>query len=198
MPETNKLFSSLEEYWWFLQKHRRQNAELLSLEPVSVPYRKSFNPMKIPSILPFISLMEKTLDGKMVLRLRGTELEQILPKVNPDHDMKTLIQDEKWSGFIKLHDCVTTHPCSLHLHNRIKLASGVEFMAERISFPMADKTGQVRFIINVGIPERNYTSTPLQNAKVASIQIRKAYYEDIGYGIPDVEVDLPADDIVVL
>lgn len=196
MPETKKLFSSLEDYWWYLQKHRRQYAEKQGLQPALVPLRKSFDPMQIPSVLPFVSLLERMEDGKTVVRLRGTELEQLLPKAGPNDDVESLVSSEQWLSFVKLHDAVLTQPCALYLDNRITLHSGLTFNAQRISLPLADRTGQVRFVINVGIPERHYASSPLQNMQVASIKILSIAYRDIGYGVPDIKVAVPECDII--
>ncbi len=180
-----QIFVTLEEYWWQLHRSRTETAINQAIAPAAVPYRKNFDPMKIPSVLPFISLMEYLGPKELRLRVVGTELDRMLPVAKTGENLYEFYPGNHWGSFSGLHENIVGVPCGLNYVRMITLNTGEHFEVSRISYPFADLNGEVRFIINAMHSSSDRKTAYDSYVRIAEEEVLSMDYIDIGYGVPD-------------
>lgn len=179
-----QIFATLEDYWWQLHHSRTETAINQAVAPAAVPYRKNFDPMQIPSVLPFISLMEYLGPKDLRLRVVGTELDRVMPIAKTGENLYEFYPGNHWGAFSSLHGNIVGIPCGLNYVRMITLNTGEHFEVSRISFPFADMNGDVRFIINAMHSGNDRRASYDSYVRIAEEEVLSLDYIDIGYGVP--------------
>ncbi|MFC3051632.1 PAS domain-containing protein [Kordiimonas pumila] len=183
MQGLNPIFTVLEAYWWQLQERREKDAERLGVKPALVPLRKSFEPFKIPEVLPHITLLELDENNVMHSRLVGSGLENVVP-VLPKRLSLAISPVDVWHGFVKPHKTLFETPCGLRFENHTVLSNRQSFIMNRFSLPFADLDGRIKYVISASMPDEKFITRPSMTTEVVHLTVKTLFYVDLGYGVP--------------
>jgi hypothetical protein len=151
--------------------------------PDIVPARSSFDPCDIPSILPFISLIERTERDEWRVRLAGTELERRWGR-----ELSGLIYAEVLSSqAVKVTHCefdaICRKPCGSWSLRHLELRSGRRLQTETLRLPLRDRDGGINLIISCnGELSPDLMRETDQPREIVTVFEQEFF--DIGAGVP--------------
>ncbi|MFC3051634.1 PAS domain-containing protein [Kordiimonas pumila] len=187
MTISKQMFADFERHWWQLQDANLQKAESTDgLKPL-VPIRSSFNPMRIPALLPYISLLERKGPYNIEARLSGTAVDKDLPAGVIKDNMFDYLEPHMLEFCENIYQAICSRPCGVYYERTVHLNTGDSFKLCRNCLPLADKDGTIKFMIGVAYAETDSLKPFPPNIAYTRMGISYYEYIDLGYGVPDME-----------
>ncbi len=150
-----------------------------------IPPRSKLDPSAIKKLLPHIMLFELSSPTELRVRLVGTA---IVDRCREDASRQTLaIPEDAEDQTIFQRNIVTvlSQPCGYRLITNEKYANGRSAYVEDVGFPLADRSGEFKFIVTLS---RAYTKSYSHLFDMNNV-IEQDYIEhqfiDIGAGLPN-------------
>jgi hypothetical protein len=116
--------------------------------PDIVPARSSFDPCDIPSVLPFISLIERTTRDEWRVRLAGTELERRWGRELSGLTYAEVLSSQAVKVTHCEFDAICRQPCGSWSLRHLELRSGRRLQTETLRLPLRDKNGEISLIVS--------------------------------------------------
>jgi hypothetical protein len=151
--------------------------------PEIVPTRADFDPSEIASILPVISLIERSPSGEWRVRLAGTEIERRWGKNLGGLSYAEVLSPQA----VEVTHCefaaICGQPCGSWSLRRLDLRSGRRLQTETLRLPLRSRSGGVDLIVSchgeLGLELRSGSDHPR-----AIVTVFEQEFFDIGSGIP--------------
>lgn len=152
--------------------------------PDIVPSRASFDPCAIPSILPVISLIERTGSDEWRVRLAGTEIERRWGRELSGLTYAEMLSSQAVEVTHCEFDAICRQPCGSWSLRHLELRSGRKLQTETLRLPLRDKHGDVTLIVSCnGELGADLLCEPDQPREIVTVFEQEFF--DLGAGIPD-------------
>lgn len=177
MPGGKHYFDALIDYWKSLPRGDGL-----------VPAKKSFSPMQVYKMLPYLYFNEWLEDYNLRVRLMGEKLEERARGNMPNRNVFESLRREDWEAFNTFNRAFCTQPCAGYMHRLITIRAGLVMDVETIGLPLLSPEGKPTFV--VGLAELNQNSSLSLKAQRANTSINEIVafdYIDVGYGVPVIE-----------
>lgn len=155
------------------------------------PYKSSFKPADLFSLMPFLFLLEREENGYLAPRLVGSELEERLPYSPQGASVFELMMQESWDFYDQFMESCAEQLCAGQLKRSFTAPDGLVRTIESLQLPLADATGRARFMLGVMVVRASGSleNKPPMNRKfkLASRperEILKFDFVDVGSGVP--------------
>lgn len=167
-PASRKLWTA----WWQLPR------------PDTVPSRADFDPCAIPSILPVISLIERTGVDEWRVRIAGTEIERRWGRELSGLTYAEMLSSQAVEVTHCEFDAICRQPCGSWSLRHLELRSGRRLQTETLRLPLRDKNGNVTLIVSCnGELNPDLMRAPDQPREIITVFDQQFF--DLGAGIPD-------------
>ena len=151
--------------------------------PDIVPARSSFDPCAIPSVLPFISLIERTSPDEWRVRLAGTEIERRWGRELSGLTYAEMLSSQAVDVMHCEFEAICKQPCGSWSLRHLELRSGRRLQTETLRLPLRDKDGAVNLIVSCnGELSREQMRDADQPRQI--ITVFEQQFFDVGAGIP--------------
>jgi len=165
----------------------------------NAPFKNAFSPIKIPSLVPSLFLLEREDSGFLDVRLVGSELEEkgfLSPRGS--NVFETMMK-ASWEFYDRFMERCGSQVCAGHLSRRIIASDGLIHRIESLQLPLADADGAPRFVIGVMLVSAsgNREGAPLTGQRYRRlgkpVEGSLTYeFIDLGHGIPSRDAADPA------
>ena len=159
----------------------------LPRDPGKAPLKTTFSPVNVSSLMPFLFLIERVKKGDLVVRLLGSELEQTLGCAGGDHRVFDAMMRKDWAFYDRFVQNCSDYICAGRLLRSVRMSDGLIKDVESLHVPLADKYGDVRFMLGVMTARTNRDASSRKCLKATKSTILNYQYVDIGCGLPPVE-----------
>ena len=113
-----------------------------------IPQRDDLDPAEIPSLLPFVFIVEKLPEGgRYRFRLSGTAIREIMGWENTGRHLDELLEGEDLRYVTAMFDQVLSQRVCLRSVEGLTYADQTRMRVEILRMPFADKTGACRFLV---------------------------------------------------
>lgn len=151
--------------------------------PQIVPSRASFDPCAIPSILPVISLIERSASDEWRVRLAGTEIERRWGRQLSGLTYAEVLSAQAAEVTHCEFNAICGQPCGSWSLRHLELRSGRQLQTETLRLPLRDKNGEVNLIVSCnGELSLDPLNGPDQPREI--ITVVEQQFFDLGAGIP--------------
>lgn len=147
-----------------------------------VPYRRDFDPMAIPRLLPWVSITERPGPGQWRMRLIGTGIRQRAGREQTGGNFLDLVEPERRDLEDRRLALVLTHPCGSTTVRRARRASGLVRLDRTLALPLRDNQGEVRLLVATTEYLESADATP--DGQQSGIHVLERRYLDLGAGVP--------------
>lgn len=150
-----------------------------------LPLKSAISPARILDLLPNVFIIQRTPDGRVLVRLYGTELVDIFGTDMTGKDAIEFYDSEAGRFLTGYFDNVFGIPCGGILVRRAVTEFGREIVIQSMSLPCANEAGEPEFAF--GFTEVQGTrairlDAPKDPLKV--IKLARLKYLDVGFGTP--------------
>jgi hypothetical protein len=159
---SSELVKSLYGYWQTLAK-----------QASGLPARDAFDPIAIPTLLPFIVLYERLTTDEFQVRLQGTGFSE---RGISDVTGNILSPDETDPGSLLLNNAlrrVIDAPCGLKIVGVERNEQGKNALVEGLGLPLCDNAGTVRFVVAIVAPLKTIDYSPAQPTLSGLTEVRE-------------------------
>lgn len=160
------------------------------------PYKSSFKPADLFSLMPFLFLLEREENGYLAARIVGSELEERLPYSPQGTNVFEAMMQESWGFYDRFMESCGEQLCAGRLKRCIAAPDGLVRTIESLQLPLADSSGRPRFILGVMVVSATdrWENKPPVNKKYNLMggpkeTILKYDFVDVGCGVPEFAVD---------
>lgn len=163
IPFTSAQAKALSKYWGELA--RKANG---------IPSRNSFDPIAIPTLLPYIMLWEQIDTDHYQIKLQGTDFDN---RGVTDMTGTILRPNDQASASNVLYEAVERvikTPCGLHIIGIERNSQGRNALIEGLGLPLTDETGTVRFLVAIVVALETIDYSDQQSEKESLIEVRQA------------------------
>jgi hypothetical protein len=151
--------------------------------PQIVPSRASFDPCAISSILPVISLIERTASDEWRVRLAGTEIERRWGRNLSGLTYAEMLSTQAAEVTHCEFDAICGQPCGSWSLRHLELRSGRRLQTETLRLPLRDRNGDIKLIVSCnGELSLDPLNGPDQPREI--ITVVEQQFFDLGAGIP--------------
>jgi hypothetical protein len=151
----------------------------------SVPDRRDFDPMEIPPVLPFITLLERVTDNEWRFRIVGTEVERRWRGNYTGHNYLTLdiVSEQVADMMLREFTAITQWPCGSWSRRNVEFRSRRCAVIETLRLPLRTNDGNTGQIISCSeeFGDRAGLATDGPRGIVEIIEQR---FVDLGAGAP--------------
>lgn len=188
MHVSKQMFADFEAYW----RHLQDTTVVPKGRCTGIPTRKTFNPMRVPKLLPYLFMIEHKSDDTLCARLTGTAIDEVFGLMAPNQNILTLYSEAEQPFVKRVYHNIAKYPCGAVVRRHIILSSDMGFDLVAKSFPLAANNGRIRYSVGMLSADTAHLGTLPQAWKVKGSTLIDFYYLDLGFGIPeDVLPDTP-------
>ncbi len=137
-------FDQFTAYWKLLQADAEG----------PLPTRSQFNPGKIPTLLPYVYLLEHKSRGEMMVRVMGTALDEISAVPITGLNYFDICPPEDVSLYMEINDHLHALPCASLVVRDITFENGKNYTLSSLGFPMTNEEGVLTYSIGLMLPSR--------------------------------------------
>ena len=112
-----------------------------------IPLKKSFNPMALPQLLPYILLGEMPKFGSVIVQVSGEKLNDVFSSPLTGLDLFDIMSEKEKEFVINLHKTMLGHPCGVHTTRQLKKETGLVISLSTYSFPLISDNGKERYFL---------------------------------------------------
>jgi len=159
----------------------------LPRDPGQAPQKTTFSPVNVSSLMPFLFLIERMEKGDLVVRLLGSELEQTLGCVGGNYRIFDAMMRKDWAFYDRFVQNCSDYICAGRLLRLVRMKDGLTKDVESLHVPLADRDGNVRFMLGVMTVRANRDASSSERFRSPKSTILNYQYVDIGCGVPPVE-----------
>lgn len=150
-----------------------------------IPRRSQFNPVNIPTLLPYVYILEHRSPEEMLVRLIGTSLDEISGNSITGLNYLDVCPPQDAPIYAEITKNVFALPCASLVVRDVLFESGKSYTLSSLGFPVENTDGRPKITIGLMLPSRQFKSDDSNNGGVASSVLRSLSYIDIGYGVPE-------------
>lgn len=150
-----------------------------------LPARSQFEPGKIPTLLPYVYLLEHKSREEMIVRVMGTALDEISAAPITGLNYFDICPPEDVALYIEINDNLHALPCASLLVRDITFENGKCYALSSLGYPMTNEEGELTYSIGLMLPNRQFEFDEMDNGGVAHSVLRELTYIDIGFGLPE-------------
>jgi len=177
MPKGKKYFEDLVSYWKAMPKLGEK-----------LPQKTAFSPMQVYQMLPNLFFGERVEKYNIRLRLMGEAVEAATRDMLPNRNIFDMLPEAAWDHAEHYYDKLFGHPCAGHVTRSMILESGLVYDLETISLPLADASGEARYVVGLANFLQNRDNSVLAHrGALGDNPVSLMEYWDLGYGTPPFE-----------
>lgn len=137
-PTADSRLHELHAYWTAIRGGRR------------FPARSDFDPIDIPSLLPFVSLVEVR-DGtpRFVYRVVGTKLVELLRRDVTGQAVGTGVKADELASVLSRYQRVADEGNAIYHRDRLQEETNDYTDIDRLMLPMGDRDDRVELILSI-------------------------------------------------
>ncbi len=106
-----------------------------------IPLKRAFNPMTLPSLLPFYLLAKAKDRHNLIIQVAGEKLNDLYDTSLMGKYIFDILSPSEKDFVIKMHDLMLDHPCGVHTIRKAKKQSGIPMTISTYSFPLISADG---------------------------------------------------------
>lgn len=150
-----------------------------------VPKRSSLNPAAIPTLLPYLFLLERTSRTSLEVRIMGTALDGFETKLVRGSNFFNVYQPYQRDFYYQLIADMCEHPCGSMMSRTVRFSDGSEMTVGSITLPMTAADGDVRYLTGVAeAPTSGQLHDTAAGKRRIGSDVTNFHYFDIGNGVP--------------
>lgn len=161
----------------------------------NVPAKACFSPTLAPALVPNLFVAEHMARYKLEVRLLGTDIEARPSFRVSGENLFDRLHEDEWDHFEAFLQAYRQHPCAARVKRRVTGDGGRIYDLHTLGAPLADASGEVRYILGVGYIEANTAESmeasekrknsarPYREERIPPT-IREAAFVDLGFGLP--------------
>lgn len=153
-------------------------------EPGQAPQKTTFSPVSVSSLMPYLFLIERKKKGGLVVRLLGSELEELMGCSDGGRRVFDVLMHRDWGFYERFMQGCGDHLCAGRLQRSVQLEDGLRRNVDSLHVPLAGKSGEARFMLGVVVNRANRddrAKAQLETGKNAALSYQ---YVDLGCGMP--------------
>jgi len=137
-PTADKRLHALHAYWTAIRGGRR------------FPARADFDPIDIPALLPFVSLVEvREGTPRFVYRVMGTRLAELLRRDATGQAVGTGVKPEEIESVLSRYHRVADDGVAIYHRDRLQEEANDYTAIDRLMLPMGDRDDKVELILGI-------------------------------------------------
>jgi hypothetical protein len=133
---------ALHAYWRAIRRNRR------------FPSRTDFDPIDIPALMPFVSIVDVRRDAlpRFVYRLVGTQLVDLLKKEVTGHPVGYGVKPEELESVLRRYEIVADAGVAVFQRDKTQEQSNDFTGVERLMLPLGAGDSRVDMILSIVVP----------------------------------------------
>jgi hypothetical protein len=178
----SELMKSFYDYWLSLPRESGQ----------IIPSRKSINPAKMKSILPYFFLSEWKNDNEIINKITGTNLDEVLGANFTGINFLKNYDGERLKFYQQYWSALRTTPCGAQLDRQVNFPNGKIYQMSSLHLPLLGPQGDVIFYCGTNESKQAFFPDDINKPfeLLNKTKISRMSFFDIGAGLPDNPPDI--------
>lgn len=164
----------------------------LQKNPNGIPLRKAFNPLALPSLIPYYILAKVPFIGSSIVQIAGEMVTANYGKELKGGDIFDITDPKLKEFFVKIHQTMFKHPCALFTQQSIEKESGLILPISTYSFPLITEDDEKYLLLYYENRNELDDKNSTDDKYCSVVAYTHLEFMDIGNGIPN-ETDFAAE-----
>lgn len=157
-----------------------------------IPLRKAFNPLALPSLIPYYILARVPFIGSTIVQIAGEMVTASYGSELKGVDIYDITPPNLKETFVKIHQSMFDHPCALFTQQSIKKESGLILPISTYSFPLITEDDEKYLLLYYENRNESDGKNSTDDKYCSVAAYTHLEFIDIGNGIPS-ETDFSAE-----
>ena len=159
-------------------------------EPGQAPKKTTFSPGKVSNLMPFLFLIEREVEGGLIVRLLGSELEAQMGCSGGNRRVFDAMMRRDWAFYDHFLRGCADHICAGRLLRSVKLKDGLVRDVESLHVPLANNEGDAIYMLGVMSNRASQGGGSAGRPTSPKSAILNYQYVDLGCGLPCTNTDV--------